>query len=83
MSQGREVTMKTDYDLYEPLFERCFNNSFVALAILDKQFNFIRVNSTYAQLDKKEACYYVGINHFDLYPSDAKVFFETVVKTNN
>lgn len=73
--------MRTDNSLYNQIYERCFNNSLVASAIMDKSYNFVRVNDAYAQLDEREADYFIGKNHFDLYPSDAIDFFEGVVQT--
>jgi len=63
------------------LLEQVFNNPFTLIAILDKDFNFIRVNKAYAEADEKDVSFFPGKNHFDLYPSDAKAIFEEVVKT--
>ena len=63
------------------LLEQVFNNPFSLIAILDKNFNFIKVNRAYAEADEKDVSFFPGKNHFDLYPSDAKAIFENVVKT--
>ncbi len=62
-------------------FEAFFENTITPLAFLDKDFNFIRVNKAYADADEKEISYFPGRNHFDIYPSDAKILFEEVVRT--
>ncbi|MFN4112023.1 MAG: PAS domain S-box protein, partial [Ignavibacteria bacterium] len=63
------------------LLEQVFNNPLTLIAILDKNFNFIRVNKAYAESEEKDVSFFPGKNHFDLYPSDAKPIFEEVVKT--
>lgn len=54
----------------ESLLERVFANRHVAIACLDPDFNFIRVNSAYAEADEKSVDFFPGKNHFDLYPSE-------------
>lgn len=51
------------------------------IALLDRDFNFIRVNEAYARADDKEVSFFPGKNHFDLYPSDAIDVFRKVVET--
>lgn len=63
------------------LMKHFFDHSLTASAILDRDFNFIRVNSRYAQADNRTPEELVGQNHFELYPSDAEEIFRQVVET--
>jgi len=66
----------------QALLERIFANTNFLIAYLDTRFNFIRVNQAYAQQDGREPDYYVGKNHFDLYPCmDPRHIFEEVIRT--
>lgn len=58
-----------------------FEHTHTALAVLDRNFNFIRVNKIYAQADNRDVSFFLGRNHFDLYPSNSKEIFEQVIKT--
>jgi PAS domain S-box-containing protein len=64
------------------MLEAFFQHTITPLAFLDRSFNFIRVNDAYAQADGKTPEYFVGRNHFMLYP-DAQMRgdFEQVVRT--
>ena len=64
------------------LLERIFSNTHILIAYLDKNFNFIQVNNTYAHYHKKTLNYYIGKNYFKLYPYEKyKDIFYRVVKT--
>jgi diguanylate cyclase (GGDEF)-like protein/PAS domain S-box-containing protein len=63
------------------LAETYFNHSVSCLVILDRHYNFIRVNAAYARACRRTMDEFVGLNHFDLYPSDAKQLFDEVVRT--
>lgn len=63
------------------LLEQYFDHSLNALALLDRDFNFIRVNEAYAHADNREIAEFAGHNHFDFYPSDARPVFEKVVSS--
>ena len=56
-------------------------HSLTAIAILDRDFNFIEVNELYARRDGRRPEDFPGLNHFELYPSDAREIFEKVVAT--
>ncbi len=62
------------------LLERIFNNSSLLIAYMDRGFNFIRVNKAYADADNKTPEYFVGRNHFDLYPhiENKKIFTRVI-----
>lgn len=63
------------------LAEVVFNSNVSSLVILDRDYNFIRVNEAYARACRKEVTDFVGRNHFEMYPSDAKLIFDEVVRT--
>jgi len=64
------------------MLEAFFQHTITPLAFLDRSFNFIRVNDAYARADGKTPDYFIGRNHFMLYP-DARMreVFEQVVRT--
>jgi PAS domain S-box-containing protein len=64
------------------LLETIFEHTHVSIACLDPQFNFIRVNKTYAASDGREPSFFPGKNHFRLYPNKKnEELFRMVVKT--
>ncbi|MBN1409351.1 MAG: PAS domain-containing protein [Spirochaetales bacterium] len=64
------------------LLERIFSNTHILIAYLDENFNFIQVNNTYANYNKKSINYYTGKNYFALYPDkEYKKIFNRVLKT--
>ncbi len=52
------------------LLEEIFSTAHLLIAYMDSDFNFIRVNPAYAAADGREAEFFVGKNHFDLYPHE-------------
>lgn len=52
------------------LLDRIFSNTHLAIAYLDRDFNFIRVNRAYAAHDAKDPDYFRGKNHFQLFPDE-------------
>lgn len=64
------------------LLERIFNNTLLNIAYLDVNFNFIRVNAQYAAYSGRSPEFFVGKNHFDLYPhTENQAIFRNVLKT--
>ncbi|HWR72717.1 MAG TPA: PAS domain S-box protein, partial [Nitrospirota bacterium] len=64
------------------LLENMFSTIHVQIAYMDTEFNFIRVNRTYAESDGKIPDFFPGKNHFDLYPHEEnKAIFQKVVDT--
>lgn len=58
------------------------NNTHVLMACMDRDFNFIVVNENYAHADGREPDFYIGKNHFTLFPSaDNQAIFQRVVDT--
>jgi len=62
------------------LLEAFFQHTITPLVILDKDFNYIRVNQAYARACQRDVSEFPGKNHFDLYPSGAKSYFAQVVQ---
>jgi PAS domain S-box-containing protein len=65
----------------EARLEAFFKGSITPVVLLDKSFNFIRVNQAYADACRRDISEFAGRNHFDFYPSDARAIFEQVVQT--
>ncbi|MEW6544324.1 MAG: PAS domain-containing protein [Nitrospirota bacterium] len=63
------------------LLELLFNDSLTCLVLLDRNFNFIRVNEAYARACRRKVSEFPGHNHFEFYPSDAQKIFEQVRET--
>ncbi|MBI5376917.1 MAG: PAS domain S-box protein [Candidatus Schekmanbacteria bacterium] len=63
------------------ILDAFFKHSITPLVILDRDFNFIRVNEAYAKSCQRDVSEFPGHNHFEFYPSDAQKIFENVVKT--
>jgi len=64
------------------LLEKIFSSTYLLIAYMDTDFNFIRVNRAYAATEGREREFFVGKNHFDLYPHEEnKVIFRRVVET--
>lgn len=66
---------------YAKIFETFFEQGVAMYAILDRNFNFLKVNRAYAAADKRDPAEFPGRNHFELYPSDAELIFREVVKS--
>jgi PAS domain S-box-containing protein len=63
------------------LLETIFAHTHFLVAYLDPQFNFVRVNRAYAEADRREPSFFVGQNHFDLYPNtENEAIFRKVVE---
>ena len=64
------------------LLEKIFSTTHLLIAYMDTDFNFIRVNRAYAEADGREPEFFVGKNHFDLYPHEEnEAIFRRVVET--
>ena len=64
------------------LLEKVFSSVDLAIAYMDKDFNFIRVNRVYAEADGRKPEFFAGKNHFSLYPNEKNErIFRRVVKT--
>ena len=64
------------------LLETIFEHTHILVAYLDTQFNFVRVNRAYSEADERHPSFFIGKNHFDLYPdSENQEIFHQVVET--
>ena len=78
MVLARTVELKTSNDTLETIFSGI--NQLVAL--MDRDFNFIRVNDNYARADQHSPDFFIGKNHFELYPhAENEAIFRKVVET--
>ena len=79
----RRARQRAEHALIERsrMLDAVFDHSVSCLVLLDRRFNFIRVNQAYARACRRAANEFAGRNHFDLYPSDAQAIFENVVET--
>ncbi|MBZ4653386.1 MAG: signal transduction histidine kinase, nitrogen specific [Peptococcaceae bacterium] len=81
---GRDISeqKRTEQVLAEQtrFLELVFKHTHTGLAIMDRNFNFIRVNEVYASYDKRDSSQFPGHNHFEFYPDDeVRAIFEKVV----
>jgi PAS domain S-box-containing protein len=66
----------------EKMLENIFSTTHFQLVLFDKKFNFVRVNEAYAQTCGYPKDFFIGKNHFDLYPGDeVQQIFQRVVDT--
>jgi PAS domain S-box-containing protein len=64
------------------MLETIFDHTHFMIAYMDNDFNFIGVNEAYAKKSNKTPDFFVGKNHFDLYPHKGnETIFKNVVKT--
>lgn len=64
------------------LLEGIFDNIHLLVAYLDRDFRFIRVNRAYAAAGGHAPDYFIGRNHFELYPNaENESIFRHVVET--
>jgi PAS domain S-box-containing protein len=64
------------------LMEKYFLSIDTNIAYLDREFNFIRVNDTYANKAGHPAEFFIGKNHFELYPhAENQTIFQNVLDT--
>jgi len=58
-----------------------FANTKAAVTILDRDYNFVRVNKSYARADSRDVSDYPGHNYFAFYPHASRDIFDQVVET--
>jgi PAS domain S-box-containing protein len=59
-----------------------FSHTITPLVILDRKFNFVRVNKAYAEADQRDISEFAGHNHFEFYPhKENERIFKKVVRT--
>lgn len=66
------------------ILDRIFDTTSILLAFLDTEFNFIRVNQRYAEAGNHPADFYIGKNHFDIFPNEEnEMIFRNVIETGH
>jgi len=79
---GSETTELLSHDFKDEILEAIFTNIHFLVAYLDRNFNFIRVNRAYADISAQCPEYFVGKNHFELFPhQENEAIFRRVVET--
>ncbi len=64
------------------LLQKIFATTEFCIVYLDPRFNFIQVNQAYADVCGRPADFFVGKNHFELFPNDEnQAIFESVVRS--
>ncbi len=64
------------------LLETIFSHTHLMLAYMDREFNFVRVNRAYAEVDRRTPEFFPGRNHFELYPNaENQAIFQRVVES--
>jgi len=64
------------------VLEKLFSTTHFLIALLDRNFNFLRVNRAYAEADERSPDFFVGENHFDIYPNhENEEIFRHVIAT--
>jgi len=64
------------------ILEGFFTSTITPLVLLDRDFNFIRVNEAYAKACQRDVSEFPGHNHFEFYPHEEnKAIFRRVVET--
>lgn len=69
-----------DYD-QSRVFAPLFNTPHLAVALLDKSFNYIQVNDAYAQAAQQHPSFFPGKNHLALYPSETELLFRQALES--
>ena len=64
--------------------EAFFRHSLSPLVVLDRDFNFLRVNQAYAKTCQRDVSDFQGHNHFEFFPdAENHAIFENVVRTGD
>jgi len=83
---NEDITSRKQYEQQilatNELLERVFYSIDTHIAYLDREFNFLRVNDAYAKAAGHPVDYFIGKNHFALYPHEEnQAIFQRVVDT--
>jgi PAS domain S-box-containing protein len=83
---NQDVTQRIQYEQElmhsNQLIESAFNSIDTSIAYMDREFTFVRVNETYARSAGHPVEFFIGKNHFDLYPHEEnQAIFQRVVDT--
>jgi transcriptional regulator with PAS, ATPase and Fis domain len=78
---NKQTIAENKYEEQTKYFDEYFASTVTPLVLLDKDFNFIRVNKAYAKIWQRDPSYFIGKNRFDLKTSNVRPIFEEVVRT--
>jgi len=83
---NEDITTRKEYErrlvATNELLESVFFSIDTHIAYLDRNFNFIRVNDAYARAAQHPPEFFIGKNHFELYPhAENQAIFQLVVDT--
>lgn len=71
---------KTDLE-NNRILDAILSTRHLLIAYMDRAFNFISVNCAYAEADNREPGFFIGKNHFELYPDEEnQLIFEKVIR---
>ncbi len=77
-NRGSMIDKKTDALILDTIFA----NIHVLVAYMDADFNFVQVNEAYARAGGHPPEFFIGKNHFDLYPNEENEgIFREIIKT--
>jgi PAS domain S-box-containing protein len=79
----RETTLRAEERerQRQRMIDALFDHNVSCLVLLDRHFNFLRVNQAYADACGRPISDFAGRNHFELYPSEAEEIFREVVRS--
>jgi PAS domain S-box-containing protein len=64
------------------MLDAFFNHTNTPLVVMDREFNFVRVNEAYAKACNRPITDFIGHNHFEYYPhAENEAIFREVVRT--
>ncbi len=77
---GRKMTEKTIREQSD-ILDSLFKDTITPLVLLDRDFNFIRLNEAYARSCNRDVTEFKGHNHFEFYPHEEnEAIFRKVVE---
>jgi two-component system, cell cycle sensor histidine kinase and response regulator CckA len=78
---SERITAEQDPEELTKIIGDYFAFAITPLALLDKEFSFIRVNEAYAKIWERDTSYFTGKNRFSLGSSNTRTIFEETVRT--
>lgn len=82
VSERRAEALAGELERERDILQAIMENTSAHLCYLDRQLNFVRVNSTYAAGSGHSAAELIGRNHFELFPNaENQAIFERVRET--
>lgn len=85
LSGKQKIILKAGLKIHQAnnLLENILDTTYVLYAQLDNKYNYIRVNRAFADANGHLPEFFVGLNHFDLFPDkENKHLFQQVIDTD-